>query len=120
MAASFPGGAGVLGSGVPGSRFSALRVLTLRGWSLLACGAVALVLAWLLGRRELLSVAVFLVAAPLAAAAALRVGFPRLQVRRSFATQRATANRETAAVVEIEPPATGTGRLPPEIGRAHV
>ncbi|WP_345152423.1 DUF58 domain-containing protein [Arthrobacter ginkgonis] len=89
----------------------------MRGWSLLACGTGTLVLAWLLGRRELLNVAVFLVAAPLVAAAALRVGLPRLQVRRSFTAHHATANRATAGrectvVVEIAPPAAGIGQGP--------
>ncbi|GER22701.1 membrane protein [Zafaria cholistanensis] len=90
---------------------AALRFLTARGWSLLACGAGTLVLAWLLGRRELLNVAVFLVSAPLVAAAVLRVGLPRLQVRRSF-TPQAVAGRECMVVVEVAPPSAVPGQGP--------
>lgn len=70
--------------------------LTRRGAGFLVSAAAALLAAWVLGRRDLLTLAVFLAALPAASAVLLRLARPRLDIRRSF----------TPPVVEAGTPAT--------------
>ncbi|WP_411732535.1 DUF58 domain-containing protein [Paeniglutamicibacter sp.] len=69
-----------------------LGFLTARGWGLFATGALALLLAFLLGRRELLAVSLFLLLTPLLAAFLLRFGNPALNVTRTFNPPQATTD----------------------------
>lgn len=78
------------------ARLAPDTVLTRRGWAFLAAGGAALLLAWLLGRRDLLVLAVFLAALPGAAVVLLRLVRPVLHVSRQF----------SPAVVEAGTPAT--------------
>ena len=61
-----------------------LGFLTARGWGLFATGVAALAGAWLLGRRELMAVALFLILTPLLAAFLLRYGRSPITVTRTF------------------------------------
>lgn len=61
-----------------------LGFLTARGWGLFATGALALAGAWLLGRRELMAVALFLLLTPLLAAFLLRFARSPVAVARTF------------------------------------
>ena len=49
------------------------HLFTSRGWGLLAAGVVSLVCAYIMGRRDLLTLAVFLFILPLVALAGVRV-----------------------------------------------
>lgn len=60
------------------------RYLTPRGWGLLGAGVLSLLLAQLLGRRDLLGLAVFLLCLPLLAALAMLLLKPRFAVERRF------------------------------------
>lgn len=70
--------------------------LTRRGTGFLVCAAAALLAGWVMGRRDLLTLAVFLAALPAASVVLLRLARPRLDIRRSF----------TPPVVEAGAPAT--------------
>ncbi|WP_372696893.1 DUF58 domain-containing protein [Arthrobacter sp. JSM 101049] len=78
--------------------------LTPRGWALLVCGAGALLLAWFLGRRELVNIAVFLLAAPLLAAAAVSLGRTRVHVRRTFEPDPVAAGSSTVVTLAVHHP----------------
>jgi len=98
--------------------------LTRRGWALLVCGAATLLLAWFLGRRELVNIAVFLMAAPLLAAAAVSLGRTRVHVRRTFEPDPVAAGSSTVvrlAVHHPRPLPAGTvldEQLPADFGSA--
>ena len=70
-----------------------LRPFRTRGWLVLACGVAAFWLAWLLGRRDLLTVAMFCFALLAAAYGALHffkiisVGHTDLKIQSSFSKQ---------------------------------
>lgn len=90
-----------------------LAFLTRRGWAIFLCGAATLLVAWLLGRRELVNVAVFLLVAPLAAAAVVRIGRSRLHVRRGFSPDPVVAGESARVLLEVTHagPAPGSVRL---------
>lgn len=71
-----------------------------RGWVLMGAGLLALLLAQVLGRRDLLVVAVFLLALPPLASAGLRMFAPGFTVRRHFSP--AFVETGTAALVTLE------------------
>lgn len=73
------------------------NVLTVRGWGLCAAGAVALVAAQVLGRRDLLHLGFFLILLPLLAALALHLLKPRFVMSRAFRP----ASIETAATTTV-------------------
>ena len=64
-------------------RFSG-HIFSTRGWGLLAAGAVSLLAAQIMGRRDLLALAVLLLVLPLLALAGTRVLKPRFRVYREF------------------------------------
>lgn len=78
-----------------------LAFLTARGWALLVAGVAALLVAWFLGRRELLNVSIFLLAVPLLAAAAVGLGRTRLHVRRGFTPDPVVAGSPTEVVLHL-------------------
>lgn len=98
------------------------RMLTSRGWALAAAGVVALLSAQVLGRRDLLLLAVFLILLPLAAALALRLLRPALTVERTFApatAQTGTAVNISLSVTPVRPftaSAKMQEELPPRFG----
>jgi uncharacterized protein (DUF58 family) len=78
-----------------------LGFLTARGWGLFSTGALTLLLAFLLGRRELMAVSLFLLLTPLLAAFLLRFGNPVLAVTRSFNPPQATAGSSVRVRLHI-------------------
>ncbi|NKX53289.1 DUF58 domain-containing protein [Arthrobacter mobilis] len=74
-----------------------VRYLTARGWGLLAAGVLSLLLAQLLGRRDLLGLGIFLAALPVAAALAMLLLKPRYAVERRFRP----ASVETGAITSV-------------------
>ncbi|MCG2620576.1 DUF58 domain-containing protein [Arthrobacter sp. I2-34] len=102
------------------------RYLTPRGWGLLGTGVLALLLAQLLGRRDLLGLAVFLLCLPLLAALAMLLLKPRFAVERRFRP----AVVETGMVANVRLSIQGSGsaggtvfmseHLPARFGRAPI
>lgn len=88
-----------------------LGFLTARGWGLFSAGVLALVLAFLMGRRELLAISLFLILTPLLAAFLLRFGNSALRITRSFNPQQAT----TGSSVRVRLHISSAGRGPATI-----
>ena len=78
-----------------------LGFLTARGWGLFSAGAIALLGAFLLGRRELMAVSLFLLVTPLLAAFLLRFGNPALTVTRTFNPPQATTDSSVRVRLHI-------------------
>ncbi|MGG5751196.1 DUF58 domain-containing protein [Zafaria sp. Z1313] len=99
-----------------------LAFLTPRGWGLFLAGAATLVLAWLMGRRELVNIAVFLAVVPLLSAAVVRIGGSRLHVRRGFdpdpviAGETAHVRLEVSHRGQLPGSVSLTEALPPRFG----
>ncbi|MDN5825256.1 MAG: DUF58 domain-containing protein [Micrococcaceae bacterium] len=95
------------GTGHGGTERLPLRVrlrlwfLTPRGWALFVAGAVALLLAWFLGRRELVNISIFLLVAPLLSAAAVALGRTRVKVRRSFGPDPVITGGSTTVTLSL-------------------
>jgi uncharacterized protein (DUF58 family) len=102
------------------------HIFTSRGWGLLGAGAVFLLAAQVMGRRDLLALAILLLVLPLLSLAGTRVLKPNFQVYREFSP----ASVETAATttVRLAVARTGTGsghalmeeRLPARFGESPV
>lgn len=82
-------------SRLPGGMF------TPRGWGLIAAGAAALLTAQLMGRRDLLAVAVLLLALPAAAALSLRLLKPGISVERTFSPAAVETGTEAAVSLTV-------------------
>ncbi|WP_269436335.1 DUF58 domain-containing protein [Arthrobacter zhangbolii] len=99
-------------------------LFTPRGWGLLSAGAAFLLAAGVLGRRDLLAVAVLLMGLPLAAAVLLRLAKPGFDVERTFTPPLTETG--TAATVQLSircrgsqiPSATMREGLPLRFGRS--
>ena len=89
-----------------------LGFLTSRGWGLFATGVAALAGAWLLGRRELMAVALFLVLTPLLAAFLLRFGRTPLGVVRTFNPSVAQTDSGVRVRLHISHAGRSPGILP--------
>ncbi|WP_051427224.1 DUF58 domain-containing protein [Arthrobacter sp. H20] len=77
------------------------RVLTPRGWGLVFAGVTALLLAQVLGRRDLLYVGVLLVCLPLLSVLMLRLIKPRFIVEREFAPQTIETSFTTTVTLTV-------------------
>ncbi|PQZ91067.1 hypothetical protein CQ018_13960 [Arthrobacter sp. MYb227] len=88
-----------------------LGFLTARGWGIFVSGILALVGAWMLGRRELMAIALFLIVVPLLAAFVLRFGSSSLAVSRTFNPNVAT----TGAGVRVRLTISHQGRSPGQL-----
>lgn len=86
----------------------ALAGLTTRGRCLLAAGIAAALCSAVLNERDLLRVAVFVVALPLLGAALAATSRVGLSARRTVVTPRVPAGEQTDVVLEIN----ATGRIP--------
>ena len=84
------------------------RIFRPRGWVMMALGLLALLLAQLLGRRDLLVVAVFLLALPPLASGGLHLLTPGFSVKRRFSP--AFVETGTTAAVTLEVHGTTPGR----------
>lgn len=98
------------------------HLFTNRGWGLLAAGAVSLVSAHIMGRRDLLTLAVFLILLPLVALAGVRVLKPRFQVYREFNPATVETSMPTTVRLAVARTGFATGhvimeeQLPPRFG----
>ncbi|MCY0904953.1 DUF58 domain-containing protein [Arthrobacter sp. H14-L1] len=81
------------------SRWFPHLVFRLRGWGLLGTGALSLLLAQVMGRRDLLALSVFLMALPLLAGWGSRMLRPRFSVHRGFSP--ASVETGTTATVHL-------------------
>ncbi len=77
------------------------RIFRPRGWVMMAAGLLALLFAQLLGRRDLLLVAVFLLALPPLASAGLRLLAPGFTVKRRFSPAFVEAGTTAAVTVDV-------------------
>jgi uncharacterized protein (DUF58 family) len=77
------------------------RSLTRRGWGFLAAAVVCLLLAQLLGRRDLLHLGTLLAVMPLAAAALLQMIKPKAGVKRQFAPAVLEAGSTAAVTLDV-------------------
>ncbi|WP_207346120.1 DUF58 domain-containing protein [Arthrobacter sp. E3] len=84
-----------------------MRPFRPRGWLLLGFGALALLLAWVLGRRDLLAVAVFCCALPVVAGAGLYWLKHGFSVKRSFSPALAQVGRPVSVTLDVRGHAHG-------------
>ena len=80
------------------------RLLTPRGWGLVLAGAAALLIAQVMGRRDVLVLALFLLALPLLSAVALRLVKPVFDVERSFSSPAAETGVPVTVVLSLRTP----------------
>ncbi|MBP3037199.1 DUF58 domain-containing protein [Arthrobacter sp. zg-ZUI100] len=80
---------------------TAPRLLTARGWGLALSAVVALLAAQVMGRRDVLVLAVFLLALPLLAALSLRLVRPALDVERTFSPATAEAGAPVIVTLSL-------------------
>lgn len=95
-----------------------------RGWGLLAAGAVSLLAAQIMGRRDLLSLSVLLIVLPLISLAGIRLVKPKFQVYREFNPSPVETSAPTTVRLAVARTGQGTGRaimeerLPPRFGES--
>jgi uncharacterized protein (DUF58 family) len=100
------------------------HLFTRRGWGMLAAGAAALAAAHVMGRRDLLSLAVLLFALPLVSLAGIRLVKPRFQVYREFNPSPVETSAPTTVRLAVARTGAATGRatmeerLPPRFGES--
>ena len=98
------------------------HLFTNRGWGLLAAGAVSLGCAWVMGRRDLLTLAVLLLLLPMVALAGVRVLKPKFQVYREFNPSTVETASTTTVRLAVARSSYSTGhvimeeQLPPRFG----
>ncbi|WP_285726686.1 DUF58 domain-containing protein [Psychromicrobium xiongbiense] len=85
--------------------------LTFRGWSLAGAGVLCLLLAQVMGRKDLLVLGLFLLLLPVLALASVRLGVPGFTVRRSFEPTVVVAGSAASVSLSISAPSRFTGRL---------
>ena len=98
------------------------HLFTSRGWGLLSAGVLSLVCAYIMGRRDLLTLAVFLLILPLVALAGVRVLKPKFQVYREFNPSTVETSTATTVRLAVARSTFSTGhvimeeQLPPRFG----
>lgn len=98
------------------------HLFTNRGWGLLAAGALALGCAYVMGRRDLLTLSVLLIVLPLVALAGVRVLKPKFQVYREFNPSTVETSSTTTVRLAVARSSYSTGhvimeeQLPPRFG----
>ncbi|MDR6637575.1 DUF58 domain-containing protein [Paenarthrobacter nitroguajacolicus] len=98
------------------------HLFTNRGWGLLAAGALALGCAYVMGRRDLLTLAVLLLALPLVSLAGVRVLKPKFQVYREFNPSTVETANTTTVRLAVARSSYSSGhvimeeQLPPRFG----
>ncbi|MFJ7748607.1 DUF58 domain-containing protein [Arthrobacter sp. NPDC097144] len=80
------------------------RLLTPRGWGLILAGVAALLTAQIMGRRDILVLAVFLLALPLLSALALRMVKPVIDVERTFNPVTVETGVPVRVTLSLRPP----------------
>ena len=86
------------------------HIFSTRGWGLLGAGAVSLLAAQIMGRRDLLALAVLLLVLPLLSLAGTRVLKPRFRVYREFNPSPVETSARTT--VRLAVARTGAGHGP--------
>jgi uncharacterized protein (DUF58 family) len=86
------------------------HLFTTRGWGLLAAGTASLLMAQVMGRRDLLSLGVLLLALPLVSLAGVRLLKPRFQVFREFIPP--TVETSSTATVRLAVARSGSSTAP--------
>ncbi|MFJ5955553.1 DUF58 domain-containing protein [Paenarthrobacter sp. NPDC092416] len=98
------------------------HLFTNRGWGLLAAGVFSLAFAQIMGRRDLLTLAILLLALPLVALAGVRVLKPKFQVYREFNPSTVETSNTTTVRLAVARTSPATGhvimeeQLPPRFG----
>jgi uncharacterized protein (DUF58 family) len=99
------------------------HLFTGRGWGLLASGGLSLLAAFIMGRRDLLTLAVLLLALPLVSLSAIRILKPGFQVYREFNPSSVEASSTTTVRLAVARTKGGSGsvimeeQLPTRFGR---
>jgi uncharacterized protein (DUF58 family) len=102
------------------------HVFSTRGWGLLGAGAVSLLAAQVMGRRDLLALAILLIVLPLLSLAGTRVLKPRFQVYREFTPSTVETSARTTVRLAVARTGTGSGEavmeehLPARFGESPV
>lgn len=102
------------------------HIFTTRGWGLLGAGAVFLLAAEVMGRRDLLSLAILLMVLPLLSLAGTRVLKPNFSVYREFSPASVETGATTTVRLAVARTGTGSGhalmdeRLPARFGESPV
>ena len=102
------------------------HIFTSRGWGLLGTGTVVLLAAQVMGRRDLLSLAILLLVLPLLALAGTRVLKPNFSVYREFSPASVETSATTTVRLAVARTGTGSGhalmeeRLPARFGESPV
>ena len=97
-----------------------------RGWGLLGAGALSLLAAQIMGRRDLLALAVLLLVLPVLALAGTRVLKPRFQVYREFSPSPVETSARTTVRLAVARTGAGAGHaimeehLPARFGESPV
>lgn len=86
------------------------QLFSQRGWGLLAAGAVSLLAAQIMGRRDLLSLSVLLLVLPLVALAGIRLVKPRFRVFREFNPSPVETSAPTTVRLAVARSGAGSGR----------
>ncbi|WP_232082217.1 DUF58 domain-containing protein [Arthrobacter sp. SO5] len=100
------------------------HIFTTRGWGLLAAGGVFLLAAQVMGRRDLLAVAILLLVLPLLSLAGIRVLKPSFRVYREFTPSTVETSASTTVRLAVARTGTGAGHatmeehLPPRFGES--
>lgn len=98
------------------------HLFTARGWGLLTAGAVSLLCAWIMGRRDLLTLAILLIVLPLVSLAGVRLLKPRFQVYREFNPSSVETSSTTTVRLAVARTTPASGhvimeeQLPPRFG----
>lgn len=102
------------------------NIFSTRGWGLLGAGATFLLAAQVMGRRDLLAVAIFLIVLPLLALAGTRLLKPSFQVYREFHPSTVETAAATTVLLAVARTGAGSGsalmeeKLPPRFGESPV
>ena len=102
------------------------HIFSTRGWGLLGAGALFLLAAQIMGRRDLLALAVLLLVLPLLSLAGTRVLKPRFRVYREFNPSPVETSARTTVRLAIARTGAGTGHavmeehLPARFGESPV
>ncbi|MFD5277238.1 DUF58 domain-containing protein [Pseudarthrobacter sp. NPDC058362] len=86
------------------------HLFTPRGWGMLAAGAASLAAAHIMGRRDLLALAILLVVLPLASLAGLRLVHPRFRVARTFTPSPVETSAPVTVHLRVARTGPGSGR----------
>jgi uncharacterized protein (DUF58 family) len=99
------------------------RIFRPRGWLLIGAGLLALFFAQVLGRRDLLTVSIFLLLLPVLASVGLRLFHPGFKVQRVFSPAFVETGMSATVILDVRgtSPGGGTARitedLPPHLNR---